>query len=47
MNYYKILEHLEELSDIRLYDKVKESNQEYVNAGEAFRKIEENRLGVV
>ncbi len=41
--YDKILDELEELEDIRLYDEAKKRKQEFVNADEAFKTIEKKR----
>ncbi len=41
--YNKMLEDLEELEDIRLYDASKKGNQEFIDAEQAFREIEEAR----
>ncbi len=38
-----LIEELEELEDIRLYDKAKNGKQEFVAAEEAFKEIEEKR----
>jgi hypothetical protein len=42
-NYERMLEDLEELEDIRLYDEAKAAKQEYLPAEEVFRSIEEER----
>lgn len=42
-DYRKMLEDIEELEDIRLYDKAKKSKQEFIDAQQAFKEIEENR----
>jgi hypothetical protein len=42
-DYELIIEELEELEDIRLYDEVKTSQQEYLPAEEVFRSIEAKR----
>ena len=42
-DYEQILEELDELEDIRLYDEVKASHQEYLPAEEVFRSIEAKR----
>jgi len=41
--YDKILDELQELEDIRLYDEAKKRKQEFVNADEAFKTIEKKR----
>jgi len=41
--YDKILDELEDLEDIRLYDEAKKRKQEFVNADEAFKTIEKKR----
>lgn len=38
-----IMEELEDLEDVRLYDKAKKSKQEYIDAEQAFKEIEESR----
>lgn len=42
-DYNWILEELEELDDIRDYDKAKKRKQQFVSAEEAFSKIEKTR----
>jgi predicted DNA-binding protein (UPF0251 family) len=42
-DYERIIEELEELEDIRLYDEVKASQQEYLLAEEVFYSIETKR----
>jgi hypothetical protein len=41
--YNKMVDDLEELEDIKLYDAAKKGKQEFVDAEEAFRQIEEKR----
>lgn len=41
--YRKMLEDLEELEDIRLYDEAMASNENSIPADEAFRRIEAKR----
>lgn len=41
--YQKMLNELEEMEDIKLYDKAKQSSQEFLDAEQAFREIEKNR----
>lgn len=41
--YHKIIADLENLEDIRLYDKAKKGEQEFIDAEQAFKEIEENR----
>ncbi|MFK7969913.1 MAG: hypothetical protein AB8F95_06075 [Bacteroidia bacterium] len=41
--YKKMISDLEELEDIRLYDKAKSGEQSFVDAKEAFLEIEKNR----
>ncbi len=41
--YNKILEDLEELGDIRLYDRVKASDENSIPIEDAFKMIEEER----
>lgn len=40
-DYEHLLENLEDDEDIRLYDEVKSSKQEYISAEEVFYSIEE------
>ncbi len=42
-DYNKILDDLEELEDIKLYDKAKQGKQEFIDAGQAFKEAEESR----
>lgn len=42
-DYNKMLEDLEELEDIKLFDKAKEGKQEFIDAELAFKEIEESR----
>lgn len=41
--YDKMVEGLEELEDIQLYDKAKQRKQGFVNAEDAFRLVEKRR----
>jgi len=41
--YIKIMEELEELEDIRLYDAAKKGPQEFIDVDQAFKEIEEAR----
>ena len=41
--YNKMMDDLEELEDIKLYDAAKKSKQNFVNAEEAFVEIEKKR----
>lgn len=41
--YNKMVDDLEELEDIRLYDAAKKGKQEFIDAEEAFRAIEKKR----
>ncbi len=41
--YNKMIDELEELEDIKLYDKAKKGKQEFIDADQAFKEIEENR----
>ena len=43
--YHTILEELEELEDIRLYDEVKGSDEPSIPINEAFKMIEAKRKG--
>lgn len=38
-----MVEELEELEDIKLYDKTKQGKQEFIDAEQAFIEIEESR----
>jgi hypothetical protein len=42
-DYERMIEELDELEDIRLYDETKSSIQEYLPAEEVFRSIEAKR----
>jgi hypothetical protein len=42
-DFNAIMEELEELEDIRLYDSAKKDKQEFIDADQAFREIEEAR----
>ncbi len=42
-DYNKMVDDLEELEDIKLYDKAKEGKQEFIDAEQAFKEIEESR----
>ena len=41
--YNKMLDELEELEDIKLYDAAKKGEQEFVDAEQAFKEIEKKR----
>ena len=41
--YNKMVDDLEELEDIRLYDAAKKGKQEFIDADQAFKEIEETR----
>lgn len=41
--YNKIIEYLDDIEDIKLYDSAKKGNQEFVNVEEAFEEIEKTR----
>ena len=41
--YNKMVDDLEELEDIRLFDAAKKGKQEFMDADQAFREIEETR----
>lgn len=41
--YNKMVDDLEELEDIRLFDEAKKGKQEFMDAEQAFREIEEKR----
>ena len=42
-DFKAIMEELEELEDIKLYDEAKKGKQEFIDAEEAFREIEKKR----
>jgi len=42
-DYKQMVDDLEELEDIKLYDKAKEGKQEFIDAEQAFKEIEESR----
>lgn len=42
-DYNQMVDDLEELEDIKLYDQAKEGKQEFVDAEQAFKEIEESR----
>lgn len=42
-DFKAIIEELEELEDIKLYDEAKKVKQEFIDADEAFREIEKKR----
>lgn len=42
-SYHKIMKDVEELDDIRLYDKLKKENEESLPLNEAFQLIDEYR----
>jgi hypothetical protein len=42
-DFKAILEELEELEDIKLYDKAKKRKQEFIDAHDAFKEIEKKR----
>ncbi len=42
-DYNKMVDDLEELEDIKLYDKAKQGKQEFIDAEEVFKEIEESR----
>lgn len=41
--YNKMLDELEELEDIKLYDAAKKGDQEFIDAERAFEEIEDSR----
>lgn len=41
--YNKMVDELEELEDIKLYDAAKKGEQEFIDAEEAFKEIEKKR----
>ncbi len=41
--YNKMVDELEELEDIKLYDAAKKGEQEFMDAEQAFKEIEEKR----
>jgi len=42
-DYNKVVDDLEELEDIKLYDAAKKGKQEFIDAQQAFKEIEESR----
>ena len=42
-DYNKMVDDLEELEDIKLYDKAKKGKQEFKDAKDVFKEIEEKR----
>jgi PHD/YefM family antitoxin component YafN of YafNO toxin-antitoxin module len=42
-DYNKMVDDLEELEDIKRYDKAKHGKQEFIDAEEVFKAIEESR----
>lgn len=42
--YLDILEELEDIEDVRLYDEAKKNELEFIDADIAFQEIEKNRL---
>lgn len=42
-DYNKMVDELEELEDIKLYDAAKKGKQEFIDAQQAFKEIEESR----
>lgn len=42
-DFNAIMEELEELEDIRLYDTAKKGKQEYIDADQVFKEIEQTR----
>lgn len=42
-DYNKMIDDLEELEDIKLYDKAKKGDQEFIDADQAFIEIEKSR----
>ena len=42
-DYYKMVDDLEELEDIKLYDKAKKGRLEFIDTEQAFKEIEESR----
>lgn len=41
--YNKMVDDLEDLEDVKLYDAAKKGDQEFIDAEQAFREIEEKR----
>lgn len=41
--YNEILDDLEELEDVKLYDAAKKGKQDFIDAEQAFKEIEESR----
>ena len=44
--YEKLIEELENIEDIKLFDEAKEGKQEFKSAKDVFKEIEENRADV-
>jgi PHD/YefM family antitoxin component YafN of YafNO toxin-antitoxin module len=42
--YNKMLDELEELEDIKLYDKAKDSEQVFIDVDQAFKEIEDGHI---
>lgn len=45
-DYHKLIDDLEELEDIKLYDKTKQGKQEFIDAEQAFKELEVSRKNV-
>lgn len=41
-DYHKMVNEMEELKDLKLYDKAKQDRQEFIDAEQAFKEIEES-----
>lgn len=41
--FYSIMEELDDLADVRLYDQAKKGKQEFIDAEQAFKEIEKMR----
>ena len=44
--YEKLVEELDNIEDIKLFDEAKEGKQEFKSASDVFKEIEENRANV-
>lgn len=42
-DYNKMIDDLEDMEDLKLYDKAKQQKQEFIDADQAFKEIEESR----
>ena len=42
-DYNKMIDDLEDMEDLKLYDKAKQQKQEFIDADQAFKEIEKKR----